>query len=66
MDPRTFEHAMIYSDKDTGLAFLQGNCGRRIRTPHVIGPSGDDRPMVGFGTVRMAHPLAPTDTLMEG
>ena len=57
MDTRTFKRTMIYPNKDIGLAFLQGNRGRRIRTPHVIGPSGDDRPMVGFGTVRMAHPL---------
>ena len=57
MDTRTFKRAMIYPDKDIGLTFLQGNRGRRIRPPHFIGCLGDDRPIVGFGTVQMAHPL---------
>ena len=57
MDARTFKYTMIHPNKDIGLAFLQGDCSGRIRTPHFIGCFGDNGPVVRFGTMWMADPL---------
>ena len=43
--------------KDIGLSFFHGDRRGRIGAPHDIRLLGDNRTIVGFGSVRMASPL---------
>ena len=63
MNTRAFKVAMIYSDKNKGLTFLQGDRGRCIRAPHLIGFFGDDGSIVGFRAVGMPHALGSLQTV---
>src|SRR4029450_6887889 len=56
MDAYTLCRAMIDRDKDGNLPVLMRVCRRHIRPPHRIDLRGNDRPIMGFGTMWMALP----------
>ena len=47
---------MIHRDKDRHLALLARECRRHIGPPHRIDLRGDDCPIMGFWSMRMALP----------
>src|SRR5215510_15078373 len=56
MDTYTLRRVMIHCDKDGHLPVLTGVGRRHVRPPHRIDLCGNDRPIMGFGAMRMALP----------
>src|SRR5688500_4996857 len=54
MDTHTLGRTMIHGDKDGHLAVLPRESGGHIGPPHRVHTRGDDRPIMGFGSMGMA------------
>src|SRR5215216_5000917 len=63
MDTHTLRRIMIHCDKDRHLPVLAGVGRRHIGPPHRIDLRGNDRPIMGFGTMWMALPRGGQQTV---
>ena len=57
MDADALAGAVIDGHEDADLALPGGHGGGHVGPPHLVGPLGDDGPVVGLGAVGMADPL---------
>src|SRR5262249_23641132 len=56
--------AVVHRHEHADLAFLGGDGGRHVGPPDFVGPFGDDGPVVGLGTMRVADPLRGLEALL--